>query len=288
MSGRTPIQGMHYDADRNCLEPMAVAGFAMSGAGGLGCDGAISYGLTDDECWRFPNSCLPDGFVLGVPALQDSACYTARECEPLSCDENQVPTTEGCLTCDAANLAQAEAVTDLIRASEFDACDADSECAAVSRETECDAVCPVAVNASLEEPFQSQATAVSAAYCVDPNQWFTTCGIRDIDCRTASICRDGRCVMTGATCADRTLDACELDGDCVIGRAFPYAADGQCFSAESVDVACVDADASCPPTLTPALNVSGGCYLFGDCVPPGFEPAPQGHECAAALGTTCG
>ena len=285
---RMPIQGMRYDAVRNCLEPMAVAGFATSSAGGLTCDDALSYGLTDDECWRFPSSCLPDGFRRGNLAVEDNFCFAAPACEPLSCDANQVPTVVGCLTCDAANRAQADDIVDLFRASEFDACDADIDCTSVSWETSCDAVCPVAVNATLQEPFQSQATAVSAYYCVDPNRWFTTCGIRDIDCRTASLCRDGRCVMTGTTCADRTLDACELNGDCVIGQAFAYAPEGQCFSADSVDVACVDPDASCRPVVTPGVDSNGDCYLFGGCLPPGFEPAPDGSECVAAVGTTCG
>jgi hypothetical protein len=83
-------------------------------------------------------------------------------------------------------------------------------------------------------------------------------------------------------CADRTLEACDDDVDCAVSRAFPWDASGGCFENEPVPLACIDADLSCPPTTNAALDLDGGCFLFGNCLPGGFTYAPEGSICSSS------
>ena len=74
----------------------------------------------------------------------------------------------------------------------------------------------------------------------------------------------------------------------VLASAFPYDTQDQCFGPDPVTVACVDPDLSCPPSITAAVDGNGNCYSFGNCLPAGFQRAPDDHECNAAITGTCG
>lgn len=100
------------------------------------------------------------------------------------------------------------------------------------------------------------------------------------------------CVDTASGClkCDSAWQSLENDAQDLVESAFPYDPVGQCFGSDPAPVGCIDDDLSCPPATRVAVNDSGGCYLFGDCLPFGFG-APNGiereqHACSDAIGIT--
>jgi hypothetical protein len=285
------IDGMRYDAAGNCLEAPAFAGTMETDGSPVSCDDALTYGFRGGECWQFPSSCVPDGFVVADIALIDSLCFTASECPALSCGIAAVATIDGCLSCDDAQARIDQTVTEFAQTSGYNACSNDSECVLRGWSTACSLGCYVSLGAASVQSFEAELADATAGYCADAAAWTTACGsLPNLNCAEASpLCRDGECVFSyEPPCAERPLDTCASDGDCVVAGAFPLDTDQGCFAATTLPVACVDPDLSCPPVTTPAVDGEGNCFLFGNCLPSGFERAPEGSACAVAAGTsTC-
>lgn len=288
VSEGVPLEGLRYNAERDCLEPLAVAGtMAMD----LPCSAAVTYAFRGDECWQFPGSCVPDDFAVRGPIFVEDPCYVARECrETSSCGDGQVATVDGCLSCDAARVRIEQTVTDFLTSAGYDTCSSDADCVAPGWNDECWAGCFVPLAEASVSNFVAELSQATSGYCSDPAAWMTRCGgVPDFDCLVPTpICRAGICVASDEPpCADRPLETCAADGDCALARAFPLDTDQQCFTGESVEVGCIDPDLSCPPVTTPALDGDGNCFMFGNCLPAGFVRAPAEHACTLANGSTC-
>ncbi len=206
--------------------------------------------------------------------------------EPTSC----VQTAKGCLACDDAMQSLASDVREIVQSGEFDVCSSDDDCLVISG-WGCGRQCDLPVNGALGDTLISRLEDLTRGYCNNPDEWTETCGEMPV-CYLGSLCRAGRCIATTEqACYSRPLDTCELDGDCVLATAFPYDPAGQCFGSSPVPVGCVDPDSSCPPATRAAVDESGTCFLFGNCLPFGFG-APGSferdeHACSDAIATTC-
>jgi hypothetical protein len=284
----TPIWGMPYEADAVCFGAMEVAGTAANRDDSTCLPIQTLANDPEGNCWRFTSTCLPDGFAPLNP-LSDYACREANDTcsDALSCRTGEVPTPDGCLECDAAYAQLYGEVNALLRASGWDACNSDLDCIGLSWQFSCaNDLCGTPIVARFSQSFLDGARAIVAQHCSDPADW-AECPQLVPDCEGGAICRQGRCVGGGVPCAERSLETCDDDGDCVLAAAFPFNTEQQCFAGTSSAVGCVDPDLSCPPVTTPALDGDGDCFLFGNCLPAGFQRAPEGHPCAAALGSTC-
>lgn len=284
----TALYGRRYDL-RGCFGAQELAGYTPTTPGELGCSDAETYASNGpNTCWLFSNSCLPEGFA-PIPRFDTAdGCTAVRDTCPdsLSCDAAEVATVAGCLSCDEARRALPAAVS--LLAEPFAVCNSDVDCVAHQWQSGCDEVCPEAVNAESVESFDVAVRELSSGYCAT-SDWAATCGRSIVDCSVVPLCRAGSCVISGdLACAERSLANCEADGDCALASAFPYDTQGECFGPNPLPVACVDPDLSCRPSLTAALDGDGDCYSFGNCLPDGYERAPDDHECSAAIAATCG
>jgi hypothetical protein len=254
------------------------------------CSDEETFALASDVCWRFQNSCLPDGFERASIEVINSPCFTAPECsETPACGEGEMPVAEGCLSCDGVRIQSDQALQELIRDNGWDVCNSDLDCISVQAQAGCEfPVCGTTLAASSVDALRAAQPALIAEYCSDPAAWAEHCPQGAIpDCAGTSLCREGRCVSSiWTTCPERSLDDCAEDGDCVVASAFPLDTEQQCFSNATLPVACVDPDLSCPPVTTAAVDGEGNCFLFGNCLPQGFARAPEGGACAAAAGTS--
>jgi len=243
----------------------------------------------DGACWLFPDGCIPEGFEY-INAVAEDACSTVNDTcpESLACDAEQVATIAGCLSCEAASQALSERVRATV--SLYNVCNTDADCILESQGPTCAGQCPGPINGNFVAPFSRDLSRLNRGFCTNSG-WSEKCGPASSGCDfSPPVCRDNVCVNGAEAvipCAGRSLQSCERDDTCVLARAFPFNAAGQCFRQQPTDMACVFAERSCPPVLTPALDGVGGCFLFGDCLPDGFARAPDGNACSAANGTFC-
>ena len=284
-TGPVEIFGRRF-GDGLCFGPSELAG--TSASAGQGCDDALTHAYgPDDSCWLFSNGCIPDGFTLvdtsGVgPAF---GCWSTTETCPLTvpCSANQIPSPSGCLSCDAARDRHTDYVTTAAANNGWRSCNSDLDCVVEEWSTACDGHCPMPLANSSVEAFRAALPELAGEYCSDPGAWqASSCFARDVDCPNVPICVAGQCERTGVACADRTLEGCAYDGNCVVSGGFPYDPGLACFENDLVSLACVDPDLSCPPTITMGLDQGGNCFSFGNCLPPGFARAPDDHPCVPA------
>jgi hypothetical protein len=205
----------------------------------------------------------------------------------LTCGPGEVELAGVCLECDRARREVVDGLQARIDDDAWNLCETSADCVAQEWSTPCDGQCPIGVASTAVDAFEAAIDDFTSLAC-DPATWRPSCGgPRDVDCDISVFCVAGRCrVGGGLSCAQRASDGCSEDGLCATSRAFPYDAEAGCFASESVAVGCVDADASCPPVITPALDSEGRCFAFGNCLPAGFTPAPEGHPCRADVGAT--
>jgi len=204
-----------------------------------------------------------------------------------TCGAGEVELTGQCFECESARRTIVDRMRTTISTNGWNACETNADCVGQEWSTPCDGQCPVAIATSAVEAFEEALEGFASSVC-DPAVWTPTCGFpRNVDCAIAAVCVNGACrISTGGAvipCSDRASDRCTEDGLCATSGAFPHDPDGRCFGSELVAVGCVDAELSCPPVITPALDTQGRCYSFGGCLPAGFTPAPEDHPCRADL-----
>ncbi len=286
-TGPVEILGRRYDATNACFGPSERAGTFAAGEG-QGCDDALTHAYgPDDSCWLLSNGCIPDGFTRIDANNQDPifACWSTTEAcaYATTCSAGQIPSPSVCLSCEAARDVHTRYITTAASDNGWRSCNSDLDCVSEEWSTACDGHCPMPLAESSVEAFRAALPELAAEYCSDPGAWqAVSCFARDVDCPNVAICRAGQCERTGTACADRTLEACANDGDCVVSGGFPYDPAFSCFENDLVSLACVDADLSCPPTISVALDQGGNCFSFGNCLPPGFTRAPDDHPCVPA------
>jgi hypothetical protein len=88
-------------------------------------------------------------------------------------------------------------------------------------------------------------------------------------------------------CAGLNEEACDANPSCIGARGQAYDPTAECFADESTFMGCVDAEVSCPPSITAAYDGAGQCYSTGGCVPEGFERAAPEDPCAQQIGAAC-
>jgi hypothetical protein len=206
--------------------------------------------------------------------------------DALTCAQGEVELTGQCFECESARRTIVDRMRTTISSNGWNACETNADCVAQEWSTPCDGQCPVAIATSAVEAFEEALAGFVSSVC-DPEVWTPSCGFpRNVDCPIATACVNGACrIASGLVpCSERASDRCTEDGLCATSGAFPYDPEGGCFSSEPEAVGCVDAEISCPPVITPALDSQGRCYSFGDCLPTGFTRAPEDHPCWAGIG----
>lgn len=285
------LAGARYDELNDCFRP---AGSLGDSPAGLPCADAETHAVdAQGSCWLFESTCLPEGFT-ALDALPGNRAYACRETfrfcsEPLACGDQQLDVNGACVTCNDLRASRFASVSSLLEATGWDACSTDADCVMEPVIGSCEWECDRAVGRDYVEDFRSELSEFLPRFCGDlePAAWAARCSGADRqECGAHALCRAGKC-REGTRCADRSIDACASDADCVVSSAAAYDSANSCFAQGLTPLACVDADLSCPPVITPALDAFGNCYAFGNCLPPEFTPAPDDHPCRQAVATPC-
>lgn len=105
------------------------------------------------------------------------------------CPKGEVPTVEGCLTCNDASTKLDDAIT---KARETNAaCSAATDCMMADASTPCAGSCPVAISKSGEQHFKDAIAKIAGDYCSD---FVSECGYSTPKCANATlICSAGLC-----------------------------------------------------------------------------------------------
>jgi hypothetical protein len=287
------VEGARYVETDNCFGPQQAAGTGVVPPYAA-CPDALTHAVdAQGNCWLFRDGCLPEGFAAldGLPNNIGYACReTFRSCEePLACGDQQVDLNGECVTCTDLRVSRFGNVSLLLETSGWDTCSTDADCVMEPILGSCEAECDRAVSRDSSQDFRNTIADFLPRFCgnLEPAAWAAQCGeAGPQDCSSDALCSAGRC-REGTRCADRNLEECETDGDCAVSSAPAYDSANSCFAQVLTRLACVDSDLSCPPVITPGLDAEGNCYAFGNCLPPGFTPAPGDHPCRQAIATSC-
>jgi hypothetical protein len=106
-----------------------------------------------------------------------------------ACGAGEVPTVEGCLTCDQAS-AKLDAAIESARVANA-SCNTADDCTLTAASTTCWGACPIAVSKSGESSFQAALAKLDGDYCT---AYVPECGYVTPKCAAAKLaCTGGVC-----------------------------------------------------------------------------------------------
>lgn len=153
-------------------------------AGGGGTAGCAGGGGIDciDQCTG--DFYLPDCVNGSWECADSSPCPDAG-----TCPTGQVPTIEGCLSCDAATTAFSNAIEAARLANA--ACNTAADCVLTGSGTACAGACQVAVSAAGQSAFAAALAKIDAGYC---SGFVAVCGYSTPKCAMPTLeCQAGLC-----------------------------------------------------------------------------------------------
>ena len=136
-----------------------------------------------------PSSCTCDTVSGQWECSADTAGGVCVVPQPGSCPDTWLDTVEGCQDCNRAGQAVSGAIAAAFAAHA--ACEQDTDCVVVSRETDCGAACSGAVTVGSEAEIAATLAQISADYCTG---YKATCGSATPTCpQFDATCVSGVC-----------------------------------------------------------------------------------------------
>jgi len=159
----------------------STGGTSTGGSSTGGCGGGGAADCVDCKGYSSP-ICVNGQWTCEQHDCSDSGAGGA-------CPANQVPTIDGCLTCDAATQAYTSAIDAAQKANS--ACNLETDCVLTAASTTCSGSCQIAVSKSGEAAFQAELASIDKNYC---SGFVAVCGYSTPKCANATLaCNAGTC-----------------------------------------------------------------------------------------------